>query len=331
MIHEQATGVQPALRAAADSRSLRFWRMWERYGIFMILAVFGIVLSLLSDRFLTPNNLVNVMKQSATLAVLSLGLLVPVVTGHIDLTIGAFAGLAGALFAGMSLSLGLVPALSIGFAVAVAWGLLVGFLVTRGKALDVIVTLAMLTVAQGLLLLYTSGRPIIGFPVALRLLGNSSVGPIPTPVITALVLAVVIHILLRYTVYGRELYTIGGNEEAARLSGIRVKLRIISAYVIAALMAATAGLVMVGRVSSAQPTAGVGDEFAAVGAVLIGGASLAGGVGTVGGTLAGVIILGMISNGLNLLNVNPYFQYVVKGLIILFAILMDQWGRRYRR
>lgn len=331
MIREQTTGAPPAPRAAADTWSLRFWRVWERYGIFIILAVFATVLSLLSNRFLTPNNLVNVMKQSATLAVLSLGLLVPVTTGHVDLTVGAFSGLAGALIAGMSLSLGILPALLIGFTVALAWGLLVGFLVTRGKGLDVIVTLAMLTVAQGLLLLYTSGRPIIGFPASLRILGNSSVGVIPMPVITALVLAVIIHVLLRYTVYGRELFTIGGNEEAARLSGIRVKWRIMSAYAISALMAATAGLVMVGRVSSAQPTAGVGDEFTAVGAVLIGGASMAGGVGSVGGTLAGVLILGMISNGLNLLNVNPFFQYVVKGLIILFAILMDQWGRRYRR
>ncbi len=238
MIHQQASTPQAAPRPAQEVRSLRFWRMWERYGIFIILAVFAVVLSLLSDRFFTPNNLVNVLKQSAILGILSFGLLVPVTTGHVDLTIGAFSGLAGALFAGMSLALGLWPALLIGFGAAAIWGLVVGYLVTRGKGLDVIVTLAMLTVAQGLLLLYTSGRPIIGFPAGLRFLGNSSIGPVPMPVIVVLVLALGIHVLLRYTVYGRELYTIGGNQEAARLSGIRVKRRIISTYVISALMAA---------------------------------------------------------------------------------------------
>jgi ribose transport system permease protein len=171
---------------------------------------------------------------------------------------------------------------------------------------------------------------VIGFPEEMRFLGNADVAGIPMLVIVAVLMMLIIHIVLHYTVFGRELYAIGGNLEAARLSGIPANRRIISAYVISALLSALAGLVMIGRVASAQPTAGVGDEFTAVGAVLIGGASMSGGVGSVPGTLAGVLILGMISNGLNLLHVNPYFQYVVRGLIILFAILMDQFGRKSR-
>jgi ribose/xylose/arabinose/galactoside ABC-type transport system permease subunit len=134
--------------------------------------------------------------------------------------------------------------------------------------------------------------------------------------------------MLRYTTFGRELYAIGGNQEAARLSGIPVKVRVILAFALSSSLAALGGLLLIARVSSAQPTAGVGDELNAVGAVLIGGASLNGGAGTVVGTIAGVLILGMISNGLNLLQVNPFYQYIIKGLIILFAILMDQWGRK---
>jgi ribose transport system permease protein len=287
-------------------------------------------LTLFSDHFMTFQNLSNVLRQVATLAIISVGLLTTVTTGKVDLTIGAFSGLTGALFAGWSIQFGVVPALLMGFGIAVLWGLINGFLVTRGKSLDVIVTLAMMMIAQGLTLLYTNGRPVIGFPEEMRFLGNADVAGIPMLVIVAVLMMLIIHIVLHYTVFGRELYAIGGNLEAARLSGIPANRRIISAYVISALLSALAGLVMIGRVASAQPTAGVGDEFTAVGAVLIGGASMSGGVGSVPGTLAGVLILGMISNGLNLLHVNPYFQYVVRGLIILFAILMDQFGRKSR-
>jgi ribose transport system permease protein len=236
--------------------------------------------------------------------------------------------LSGAFFAGWSIQFGILPALLLGFGIAIAVGLINGFLSTRGKGLSVIVTLATLTIFQGITLLYTGGRPIIGFPEGLRVLGTGYLGPIPVPMIIAVVVAALMHLLLRYTPFGRELYAIGGNAEAARLSGIPVNLRIITAFVISALLSALAGLVLIARVSSAQPTAGLGEEFNAVGAVLIGGASLSGGAGSVVGTLAGVLILGMISNGLNLLHVDPYYQYVVKGLIILFAILMDQWGRK---
>jgi ribose transport system permease protein len=322
------TSQKSTRQSRAQQRS--YWLIWERYGIYLILIVFALSLTLLSNRFLTFQNLSNVMRQVATLDLISIGLLTTVTTGKVDLTVGAFSGLAGALIAGWSIQFGVVPALLMGFSVAIVWGFLNGFLVTRGKSLDVIVTLATMMIAQGLTLLYTNGRPVIGFPEQIRFLGNADVAGIPMLVIVAIIMMVIVHIMLRYTAFGRELYAVGGNQEAARLSGIPATRRIIMTYVISALLSALAGLVLIGRVASAQPTAGVGDEFSAVGAVLIGGASMSGGAGTVPGTLAGVLILGMISNGLNLLHVNPYFQYVVKGLIILFAILMDQFGRKSR-
>ena len=320
----QMTASAPAERSLAD----RFWRIWHRFGIFIILVAFAVILVGLTPRFLTATNLLNVARQVAVLSLISMGILTVIITGNVDLTVGAFMGLSGALFARWSIGLGIFPSLVLGLTLAIGVGLVNGFLSTRGRGLSVIVTLATMTIFQGATLLITGGRPIIGFPQAIRVIGTGYVGPIPAPVVVAILVAVVVHVLLRYTAFGRELYAIGGNPEAARLSGIPVNLRIISAFIISSLLSALAGLVLIARVSSAQPTAGIGDEFSAVGAVLIGGASLSGGAGSVVGTLAGVLILGMISNGLNLLHVDPYYQYVVKGLIILFAILMDQWGRK---
>ena len=310
------------------SQGSAFWRIWNRFGILLILLIFAIGLAVLTDRFLTEQNLLNLFRQSSFLAIISVGLLVVIITGNVDLTVGAFMGFSGALLARWAIDIGFLPALILVAFVALGYGLLNGFLATRGKGLSVIVTLAMFTILQGATLLYTEGRPISGFPDSMREFGRGYLGPIPIPVLVALTVAVVVHIMLRYTTLGRQLFAIGGNDEAARLSGIPVRWKTINAYVISAVCAAIAGLVLTARVSSAQPTAGIGDEFAAVGAVLIGGASLSGGSGSVIGTIAGVLILGMISNGLNLLQVNPFFQYIIKGLIILFAIMMDQWGRR---
>jgi ribose/xylose/arabinose/galactoside ABC-type transport system permease subunit len=323
----QTTG-RAAGREAGLGRS--FWQLWNRFGILLILLIFALALTLLTDRFLTGTNLLNLARQSAVLGLISLGLLVVILTGNVDLTVGTFMGFAGALTAQWAISLGLLPAIVLGVGVAIAVGFINGFLSTRGTGLSVIVTLAMLTIFQGATLLFTGGRPIQGVPDDMRALGWGYVGPIPLPIVIAVVAGILVHILLRHTTFGRQLYAIGGNAEAARLSGIPVKMRIIQAFMISASFAMVAGLVLTARTMSAQPTAGVGDEFSAVGAVLIGGASLNGGAGNVVGTLAGVLILGMISNGLNLLQVNPFYQYIIKGLIILFAILMDQWGRRQR-
>ena len=318
--------VQPGLDKL--NLSQYFWKIWKHYGIIIILVIFGITLSVLTDRFLTVQNLINVVRQVSVLTLISMGVLTVLITGNVDLTVGAFLGFAGALFAGWSKQFGVLPALLMGFGVALAVGFTNGFLSTRGRGLSVIVTLAMMSIFQGATLLRTRGRPIIGFPESIRVVGTGYLGPIPWPVVIALLAALAVHITLEYSSFGRHLYAIGGNPDAAHLSGIPVPVRIISAFMISAVLSALAGLVLMARVSSAQPNAGVGDELNAVGAVLIGGASLSGGAGTVIGTIAGVLILGMISNGLNLLRVNPFYQYVAKGLIILFAILMDQWGRK---
>jgi ribose transport system permease protein len=305
-----------------------FWRIWKRFGIIIILLVFGLILSLLSDRFLTVGNLLNITKQVSVLLLISLGLLTVLVAGNVDLTVGTYLGFAGACLALFSIQYGIVIAVLLVLVISIAVGFIKGFLTTRGENLSVIVTLAIMIIFQGATLLITNGRPVIGFPAAIGFIGSGYIGPFPVPVIIAALVSIIIHIMLSETVFGRQLFCIGSNPEAARLSGIPIKKRIITTFIITSILSALAGLVLTARVFSAQPSAGVGEEFTAVGAVLIGGASLNGGAGTVIGTIAGVLILGMISNGLNLLYVNPYYQYIIKGLIILFAILMDQLGRR---
>lgn len=325
----EATARDTLLSRIQGSQTTSFWALWNKFGIYLILLLFAAVLSLSTDTFLTVTNLTNVFKQSAVLGIMALGLLIPMTTGHVDLTVGAFSGLSGALMAGLSLQLGVTLGAAATLLIAVAWGLMTGFLVTRGQGLHVIVTLSLMIMCQGITLLYTNGRPIVGFPESIRVLARN-LGPFPAPVIVALLVALAMFVLLRFSVLGRKFYSIGGNEEASRLSGIPTTRLVILAYVLSAASAAIAGFVRIARVYSAQPNAGVGDELIAVGAVLIGGASLEGGEGSVGGIIAGVLIIGLISNGLNLLDVNPYFQYVARGAIILFAILMDQWGRNRR-
>lgn len=301
--------------------------MWANYGIFVILAVFMVGLTLSSDAFLTSNNLLNLGRQVSVLTLISLAMLVVIVTANVDLTVGATVGLVGAVMAKTALSASVPIAIIAGFMLALAIGAVNGFLSTRGRNLSVIVTLSMLTILQGCTLLLTEGNPVFGFPAPLAWFGGSDIGTIPVPLLVAVTAAVSIMFFLSRTRVGRELYSVGGNAEASRLSGIPVIRRIVMAFLISSTLSAMAGLVLLGRVSTAQPSAGIGLELDAVGAVLIGGASLNGGAGSVPKTLAGVLILGLISNGINLLGVNPFASYIVKGAVILIAILLDQWER----
>ena len=263
-------------------------RCWNQWGILLILALLMLGMFIANPRFLTAANLLNILKQSAPLALISLGLLVVLVTSSVDLTVGVFIGLSGALLAGLSLSVGSLPAVVIVIAVALLLGLINGYLTTRGENLSVIVTLAVMIAIQGVTLIYTNGQPIIEFPSELRVLGAGKLFGLPVPAVLIALVALVVHVVLTRTVFGRELFAIGSNREAARLCGININCRIIQAFMISAVLSATAGWVVIGRVFSAQPTAGVGEEFSAIGAVLIGGASLNGGRGRVIGVVAGV-------------------------------------------
>lgn len=293
-----------------------------------VFAAWLVFLTISSPVFLTWQNISNVTRQVAVVGLLSLGQLVVILTGNIDLSSAGLMGLFGAILAGQSKEMAFPVALALGLSLALFWGLSNGFLVTRGKNISVIVTLSTMYIAQGLLLIYTQGRPVILFPMPYEFLGIGSLGPFPWSLIAFSLVAAVMAVVLRFFPVGRHIYAVGGNREAARVVGIEVKRLVIGVYVTSAMIATLAGMVLLSRVASAQPNAGSGMELDSIAAVLIGGASVSGGYGTVPGTIIGVFILGFINNGLNLLGVSGYYQYVFKGAIILIAVLVETLQRR---
>jgi ribose transport system permease protein len=301
----------------------------SRYGLLWALGFLILALSLLSPYFLSTANLLNVLRQVSINAILALGMTVVILKGGIDLSVGSLLALAGALAAGFALS-GFPPplAMGLGVGIAVALGTLQGLLVAYAGLPPFIVTLAGLTAFRGLTLVYTDGRPITGLPDPFLFLGNGTLLGIPVPVMVMLSFLLLTHLLLQNTALGRYLYAIGGNEEAARLSGVPVARIKVFAYAYSGLAAGFAALVLTGRLNSAQPTAGTGFELDAIAAAVVGGTSLAGGRGTAWGTFLGALIIGVLNNGMNLLNVSSFYQLIAKGAVIVLALLVDRLVRR---
>ena len=318
---------QPQDVAEEQPRRDRMRRL-SKFILPLVFLAWLVFLSISTPAFLTWQNLANVSRQVAVVGMLSLGQLAVILTGNIDLSSASLMGLFGAVLAGQSKVMPFPVALGLAVVLALIWGLSNGFLVTRGKNISVIVTLSTMYVAQGLLLIYTKGRPVILFPMPYEFLGIGSLGPVPWSLIAFATVAVVMALVLRYAPVGRHVYAVGGNREAARVCGIDVKRLIIGVYVTSAMIASLASMVLLSRVASAQPNAGAGMELDSIAAVLIGGASVSGGYGSVLGTIIGVFILGFINNGLNLLGVSGYYQYVFKGAIILIAVLVETLQRR---
>jgi ribose/xylose/arabinose/galactoside ABC-type transport system permease subunit len=290
-----------------------------------------VVMTILSPFFLTPNNLFNVGTQIAVIAILALGQTFVIVSGGIDLSVGSVLGLSGIVFGWASVVAGLpLPvALALGIGSGALAGLTNGLLITLGRLPSFIATLAMLSAARGLSLVISGNAPLNPIPGPVRTLGSGDLfGFIPLPVILMLVMWVIAVFILRATYAGRCMYAIGGNEEASRLSGINVSRQKLVVYTLSGLFAGIAGILLTARLASAQPQAGFTFELDAIAAVVIGGASLAGGVGTASGTLIGALILGVLRNGLNLLNVSSDWQQVVIGVVIALAVMTDTLRRR---
>ena len=302
------------------------WReIVARFGLVMALVALVIVLSTLSDRFLTTSNIINVLRQISINAIIAAGMTVVIIGRGIDLSVGSLLALTGVVGAG--LAVGGLPA---GFAIlaALALGTALGtfngaFVAYAGIA-PFIVTLAGLTIFRGAALAFTDGRPISGLPPLFRTIGYGDFLGLPIPVWIMLGFLVLTHVILRYTALGRAVYAIGGNEEAARLSGIPVRRVILFTFAYSGMAAALASMVLTGRLNSAQPSAGVMFELDAIAAVVVGGTSLFGGRGGVFGTLIGALIIGVINNGMNLLNVPSFYQQIVKGGVILGALLIER-------
>lgn len=307
-----------------DERSAALIRTAARLMLPFIFIVWFIFLSISSPVFLTWLNLFNVSRQVAVMGIVSLGQLICLITGNIDLSVGVFLGLYGAVLAGESLNFGVLPAFIIALLLIAVWGLFNGFLVSRGVGISVIVTLSTMYIARGITLIYTKGRPVVGFPMPYRFIGQEDLGPVPWSLIVFACVALLIHFILHYTPLGRHLYAIGGNRQAAQICGINITRITYIVFTSSALLSALGSIVLLGRVASAQANAGYGMELDTIAAVLIGGASVSGGYGGVFPTLLGIFMLGFINNGLNLLGISSYYQYVLKGIIILIAVVVDQ-------
>lgn len=316
-----------------DDLLLRLRRFLTSSGPLVGLLLLVIVLSLMSPYFLTIPNLFNVFQQISVLAILALGSTAIIVSGGIDLSVGSVLALGGAVCGWTFVEAGLpLPvAIILGLGVGGAAGLVNGVLIVAGRLPPFIATLATLSVARGLALVITNGKPISGFPEWFRRVATFDLfGVIPLSVVLVVVLYALGAVYLRYRPGGRSVYAIGGNEEVARLSGLNVVGTKLKIYSVAGVLSALGGLVLTARLNSIQPTAGTGIELDVIAAVVIGGASLSGGQGTVTGTLVGALIIGVLRNGLNLLNVSSFWQQVVIGAVIAIAVMSDTLRRRNR-
>lgn len=316
---------------SAESPALPTRRI-GKYGIFLAFILLCVLLSLMTPRFLTVANLTIIVTQVSINALLAFGVTFVILTGGIDLSLGsmvAVTGVVAATFAHPDDYPLLVP-IGVGLLAGVLFGALNGFVITRSKVAPFIVTLGTMTIGRGLALIISKGRPVSNLSDSFNFIGGGHLFGIPFPIIILLVAFGVCSVILKKTVLGRYIYAIGGNEQAARASGIQVSRVKMWVYTISGLLAAVAGIVLTSRITTGQPNAGVGFELSAIAAAIIGGTSTSGGSGTIAGTLIGALFIGVISNGLDLLNVSSYYQQVVMGAIIIGAVVLDGLNRKSR-
>jgi ribose transport system permease protein len=306
-------------------------RVLSEYGIVAALIVEIILFSQISQYFLTTDNLLNVSLQASITAIIAVGMTFVILTGGIDLSVGSVVALTGIvatsvikinLFDSPLLSLFISIFAGLGF--GLLSGIIAGLFVTKYKVSAFIVTLALMTIWRGTAFMFTNGRPVWGLPEMFSVLGGGRIIGIPIPSMIMIILFVLAHIILTSTRFGRYVYAVGGNSEAARLVGIKTNRILMAVYIICGILAALSGILLASRMNSGQPNAGIMYELDVIAAVVVGGTSLNGGRGSVIGTFFGAMLIAILRNGLNLLNVNSYIQQVVVGLVILLAVLMDR-------
>jgi putative xylitol transport system permease protein len=306
----------------------------QEYGIFLAFLLLAFVLSLSNEYFLTPGNISNVLLQTSINGVLAIGMTFVILTRGIDLSVGsvvALAGIVSASFATTSATAGVAGgpypffvALVVGILVGLACGAVVGFIVSRFAVPAFVATLGMLSAARGMTLIYGGGKPVPALTPQFRWIGTGNVLGIPMPVVLLAVVFIVSWWILTRTRFGRYIYAVGGNPHAAQTSGINVTRIRFVVYMISGALAGLAGMMLSARTGSALPQAGIAYELDAIAAVVIGGTSLSGGVGRVTGTLIGALIIGVMNNGLDLLGIESYYQQVLKGALIVGAVMLDQ-------
>lgn len=287
------------------------------------------VITIINSNFLTANNLLNLLLQVTSNALIAFGMTFVILTVGIDLSVGSILALSSALTAGLLGSgMPVTLAILISLILGCILGMMNGLLISYGKLAPFIVTLATMTIFRGATLVYTNGNPItkgLSDTFLFQFLGQGYIVGIPFPVIIMFIVFIVLYVLLHKTAFGKSVYAIGGNEKAAYISGVKLNKVKIIIYSISGIMASISGLIITSRLSSAQPTAGASYEMDAIAAVVLGGTSLSGGKGRILGTLIGALIIGVLNNGLNIIGVSAFWQQVVKGVVILIAVLIDRF------
>lgn len=284
-----------------------------------------IIIAFISPRFLTVSNILNVLTQVSVNAILAIGMSFVILTGGIDLSVGSILAITGAVVATFAKAGGnIFPGIMVAIIIGGAIGLFNGLIVSKGKVQAFIVTLATMTIFRGVTYVYTNGNPISGLGDNLTFIGSKAIFGIPIPIFFIVIVLFIAWYALNQTRFGRYVYALGGNEDSARLSGINTDKIKTLVYVISGVTAAISGIIVTSRIGSASPNAGTGFELDAIAAVVLGGTSLAGGEGKVTGTIIGALIIAVLNNGLNLMNVSPFYQSIVKGSVILLAVLLDK-------
>lgn len=308
-----------------NSKKINYKELLLRAKSAIGLVALVIVFTILSPRFFNYYNLTNVLRQTSLNAVIAVGMTYVILTGGIDLSVGSILAFSSAITCGLLKSnMPLAISIIIGLAVGTLLGMFNGFVTIKWNIPPFIATFAMMTIARGLTLVYTNGQPITGLNEAFSFIGNGYIGPIPVPIIITILIFIIAYYFLKNNKIGRYVYATGGNMQAAKLAGINTNKIILFVYSLSGLLASISGLILASRLNSASPTAGNGYELDAIAAVVLGGTSLAGGEGSLIGTLIGTIIIGVLNNGLDLLNVSPFYQSIAKGIVILLAIAIDK-------
>lgn len=304
---------------------------FQKYGIVIILMIMVAGFTMAKPVFIRSNNIINIFKQVSVIGTLAFGVTMVIITGGIDLSSGSVVALVGVITATYAAPSGNVfVAILIGLGAGLLCGAINGAILSKTGIPPFIATLGMMTAARGAALLFSGGRPVSDVSDSFLVLGSGSIGPLPVPVFIFLLMGLISHIILRRTKFGKTIYSIGGNEQAAKLCGINVKRVLTLVYAYAGLMAAVGGILLASRVSSGNPTAGLAYELDAIAATVIGGTSLTGGVGLISGTIIGALIIGVLNNGLTLMGVSPYWQQIVKALIIVGAVVLDTYRNKSR-
>ncbi len=321
---DAAAALSSADRRADKLRSAA--RFFSKYGIYFALILLVSVLAVISPPFFTAANLIDILRQISVIGILAVGQTVVIITAGIDLSVGSILALSAVMAASFAHpgQYPLIVPLIVGLGAGLVCGALNGFLIAKSKLAPFIVTLGMMTAARGMALVYTSGRPVFNLSNAYDTIGTGYLAGIPLPVVIFVMVILGGIFLLHYTRFGRYVYAVGGNELAAKVSGINTEKILIYVYILQGVLAGVAGVVLSSRVMSASPALGEGYELDAIAAAVIGGTSLMGGVGTITGTVVGALIIGVMNNGLDMLNVSSYWQQIVKGAIIVLAVLLDK-------